>query len=175
VIERTAARGLLQRLASAGRGPDADLRDRALHVQLFEDREKHVLDGLARRLRRAGSGSGDAFEVFNAAQDHVLRAARVHVDRVVLEAFVAAVDACDDPATGRLLDAVCDLYVLSNVEADLDWFLGHGRLTPARGKAVTRAVNDLCRELRPHARTLVDAFGIPESTLTAAILRESAP
>jgi acyl-CoA oxidase len=170
VIERTAARGLLQRLASAGRGPDADLRDRALHVQLFEDREKHVLDGLARRLR--GTSSADAFEAFNAAQDHVLRAARVHVDRVVLEAFVAAIDACADPAAAALLDTVCDLYVLSNIEADLDWFLGHGRLTPARGKAVTRAVNDLCRELRPHARTLVDAFGIPESTLTAAILRD---
>jgi acyl-CoA oxidase len=170
VIERTAARALLQRLAGARRGPDADLRDRAWHVQLFEDREKHVLETLARRLRRAAAKDADAFEVFNAAQDHVLRAARVHVDRVVLEAFVAAIDACDDTATAELLEKVCDLYVLSNIEADLDWFTGHGRLTPARAKVVTRAVNDLCRELRPHARTLVDAFGIPEAALTAPIL-----
>ncbi|MFP5336059.1 MAG: acyl-CoA dehydrogenase [Actinomycetes bacterium] len=171
VIERTAARALLQRLSSARRGPDADLRDRAWHVQLFEDRERHVLETLARRLR-AGSASGvDAFEVFNGAQDHVLRAARVHVERVVLEAFVAAVDACGDPDVVDLLDRVCDLYVLGSVEADLDWFTGHSRLTPARAKAVTRAVNDLCGELRPHARTLVDAFGVPEAAVTATMLR----
>lgn len=171
VIERTAARALLQRLAGARRGPDADLRDRAWHVQLFEDREKHVLDSLARRLRAAGQDGVSAFEVFTAAQDHVLRAARAHVERVVLEAFVAAVDACDDPRTAALLDRVCDLYVLSNVEEDLDWFTAHGRLTPARAKAVTRAVNDLCRELRPHARLLVDGFGIPEESITAEMLR----
>jgi acyl-CoA oxidase len=35
---------------------------------------------------------------------------------------------------------------------------------------VTRGVNDLCGVLRPHARTLVDAFGIPEAALTAPIL-----
>ena len=34
------------------------------------------------------------------------------------------------------------------------------------------AVNTLCAELRPHARTLVDAFAVPERFLDAAILRE---
>ncbi len=91
VIERTAARALVQRLVAAapGRDEDADLLDRGYQLSLFAWREKHVLDGLARRLRRA-AGNGDAFEAFNAAQDHLLLAARAHVDRVVLEAFVAA-------------------------------------------------------------------------------------
>ena len=55
VIERTAARALVQRLiaASPGRDEDADLLDRGYHLSLFEWREKHVIDGLARRLRRA--------------------------------------------------------------------------------------------------------------------------
>ncbi len=171
VIERTAARGLLQRLL--GTAPSSDdetgLGDRAWHVRLFEDREKHVLDGLARRLRAAGSGKADPFEVFNAAQDHVLRAARVHVERVVLEAFVDAIDRCDDPAVKALLDRVCDLYVLCEVETDRAWFLEHNRLTARRAKQVTAAVNDLCRELRPHMRTLVDGFGIPPQWVDAPI------
>jgi acyl-CoA oxidase len=33
-------------------------------------------------------------------------------------------------------------------------------------------VNALCAELRPQARTLVDAFAVPERFLDAAILRE---
>ncbi|HVV22011.1 MAG TPA: acyl-CoA dehydrogenase [Pseudonocardiaceae bacterium] len=169
VIERTAARAVIERLVTANPTGD-DLFDRAWHVRAFEDRETHVLDGLARRLRRAASGDADPFDVFNDAQDHVLRAARVHVDRVVLEAFVAAIDRCADPGTRELLDRVCDLYVLSNIDGDLAWFLGHGRLTAARGKLVNDAVNTLCRELRPHAATLVDAFAIPEPFLRTEML-----
>jgi acyl-CoA oxidase len=143
-------------------------------VRAFEDREEHVLGGLARRLRRAASGEADPFAVFNDAQDHVLRAARVHVDRVVLEAFVAALDRCADPGAKLLLERLCDLYVLSNVEADLAWFLEHGRLTATRAKSVTSAVNALCAQLRPHAQTLVDGFAIPRPYLDAAMLRATA-
>ncbi|MGQ0841077.1 acyl-CoA dehydrogenase family protein [Actinokineospora sp.] len=171
VIERTAARSLIERLVNAVTPQDeeTDLLDRGWHLRLFEDRERHVLDTLARRLRRAGEPDADPFTVFNDAQDHVLRAARVHVDRIVLEAFVAAVDRCPDEGAAAVLGRVCDLYVLANVEADLDWFLGHGRLTTARAKAVTGAVNDLCGHLRPHAATLVDAFAIPNALVGAPI------
>ncbi|GAA3736343.1 acyl-CoA oxidase [Spinactinospora alkalitolerans] len=171
VIERTAARSIIERLVDAapGRGEGGDLYDRGWQCKLLEDREEHVLEGLARRLRRAGADGVDAFEVFNNAQDHVLRAGRAHVDRVLLEAFVAAVDRCSDPGARALLDQVCDLYVLSTIEADRAWFLEHERLTPARAKAVTSAVNALCRRLRPHARDLVDAFGLDDAWLAAPI------
>jgi acyl-CoA oxidase len=169
VIERTAARAVIERLVSTSPTGD-DLFDRGWHVRAFEDRETHVLDGLARRLRRAATGDADPFDVFNDAQDHVLRAARVHTDRVVLEAFVAAIDRCADPATRTLLDRVCDLYVLSNIDGDLAWFLGHGRLTAVRGKLVNDTVNTLCRQLRPHATMLVDAFAIPAPFLHTEML-----
>jgi acyl-CoA oxidase len=168
VIERTAARSIIARLVS---GSGDGLLERGWQVRQFEFRETHVLEGLARRLRRAGTGEQDPFSTFNDAQDHVLHAARAHIDRVVLEAFVAAVDRCPDPATAVLLDQVCDLYALSVIEADRAWFLEHGRLTPARSKDVSRAVNELCGQLRPHARALVDAFAIPEPWLAAPITR----
>ena len=77
---------------------------------------------------------------------------------------------CPDPSARALLGRVCDLYVLATIEADLAWFLAHGRLTTTRAKAVTAAVNDLCAELRPHAQTLVDAFAVPRPFLGAAML-----
>ncbi len=171
VIERTAARGLIQRLISAapGRDDDADLFDRGRQLELFEWREKHVVDTLARRLRRIKPDSAAAFEQFNATQDHLLCAARAHVDRVVLEAFVAAIDRCADATTATLLARVCDLHVLSILEADRAWFIEHGRLTPRRAKAITPSVNALCAELRPHAGLLVDAFGIPPAAISAPI------
>jgi acyl-CoA oxidase len=68
-----------------------------------------------------------------------------------------------------LLERVCDLYVLANIEADRAWFQEHGRMSSTRAKAVTRTLNRLCAELRPHAGALVDAFGIPDAVLSAPI------
>ena len=45
-----------------------------------------------------------------------------------------------------------------------------GRSARGRAKAVTQAVNGLCGRLRPHARTLVDGFGIPEPWLACPLL-----
>lgn len=165
LLERTSVRKALESLTD---GSDADVFfRREWQLKLFEDREEHVVEGVAKRLRKAAD---DPFGVFNAAQDHVLRAGRVHVERLVLEAFAAAVERCEDPDARTLLERVCDLYALSAIEEDLAWFLGHGRLTASRAKAVTSAVNRLCSELRPHARTLVDAFAIPEQFLAAPML-----
>jgi acyl-CoA oxidase len=37
----------------------------------------------------------------------------------------------------------------------------HGRLSSQRAKAISREVDALCRRVRPIARELVDAFGVP--------------
>ena len=171
VIERTAARPFADWIADTVPGSDKDtnLLDRKYHGRLFAWREKHAVETVARRLRKGMAQAGDAFAAFNAAQDHVLLAARAHIDRVVLERFVAAIDRCDDPDTKALLNKVCDLHVLSTLERDRAYFLEHGQLSAARAKAVILNVNRLCGELRPHARLLVDAFGIPEELITAPI------
>jgi acyl-CoA oxidase len=171
VVERTSARKVVQALIDAvpGRDEDADLLDRGYQLELMEWREKHVLEGVARRMQRGVSAGQDLFDVFNGAQDHVLLAARSHIDRVVLEHFVAAIDRCEDPGMATLLDLVCDLHVMATLEAERAWFLEHGRFTAPRAKAVTAAVNDLCRQLRPHAETLVEAFAIPDESITAPI------
>ncbi|WP_422631922.1 acyl-CoA dehydrogenase family protein [Pseudokineococcus basanitobsidens] len=173
VAERTTARVTLQRLREAAPGrDDADLRDRGWQMRLLVEREAHLLVGVARRLRRASAPGADAGAVFDDAQDHLLAAARAHVDRVVVEALVAAEDACEDDAVAELLARVGDLHVLSTIERDRAWYLEHGWLTPGRSKAVVAAVNEVCGELRPDARLLVDGFGIPERWVTAPIAHD---
>ena len=175
VLERTAARAVIQRLVDAvpGRAEEVALTDRGWHLAMFEDRERHLLDGAIRRLRSGAAAKKDRpFDIFNDVQDHVLQAASAHIDRIVLEAFVAGIERAADPGTKALLSRVCDLYALSVIEAGKGWFLEHQRITPARSKAVTGMVNDLLKQLRPQLRTLVDGFGIPDEWLDAAILRE---
>jgi acyl-CoA oxidase len=173
VKERTAASQLIQRLIDARPGSgddDHDLLDRGTQLNLFEDREQHVLETAARRLRRAGKDPLEAFIVFNAAQDHVIRAGRVHIERIILEAFTAGIARCEDPDAQELLRDVCSLYALTAIEQDLAWFMSHNRLSDTRAKTVTSLVNDLLDKLRPHTLTLIEGFGVPEETLNAAML-----
>ncbi len=171
VIERTAAHKLLERIKDVLPGGDdgwdqeAGLLDPNYQLAMLRFREEHTLSGVARRLKRGIDEGLNAGEVFSRAQDHVIAAARAHVERLVLEAFV---DKVADVPDGDLRDALtllCDLYALSTVERDRAWFMEHGRLTSARSKAITREVNDLCRRLRPIAVDLVDAYGIPTEVL----------
>ncbi|HEX8855450.1 MAG TPA: acyl-CoA dehydrogenase [Thermoleophilaceae bacterium] len=171
VVERSLARQLAGALADAvpSRDEDRPIEDPAYLMDLFRWREEHILGGVARRLKRGIDSGADSFTVFNECQDHVLAAARAHVDRLILDAFREGIDRCDDPALTELLESLFHLYALSNVEADRGWFFEHGRMNGPRSKAITRRVNDLCGDLRAHAELLVDAFGIPDAVLRAPI------
>jgi acyl-CoA oxidase len=107
--------------------------------------------------------------VFNECQDHVLLAARAHVDTQILESFARAVDGCEDESLKPVLASLVRLYALHNIEQDRGWFFEHGRMTGPRSKAITNRVNALCAEVREHAGALVDAFGIPDGALAAPI------
>ncbi|OBI73483.1 acyl-CoA dehydrogenase family protein [Mycobacterium asiaticum] len=171
VMKRTAAEAIMQRIIDARQDSEEEgsLFNRGTQVSMFEDREDYLLSSVARRLQ-GKSKEMSAFDAFNAVQDHVLHAAQAHIDRIVLEAFVAGIDACPDPEARELLDVICDLYALSVIEEDKAWFIEHRYLSTERAKAVTRGINDRCRVLRPHARTLVDGFGIPEQLRYAEML-----
>ena len=171
VMKRTAAEAIMQRIVDARQDSEEEgsLFNRGTQVNMFEERESYLLSSVARRLQ-AKSKEMSAFDAFNAVQDHVLHAATAHIDRIVLEAFVAGIDACPDEEARELLGIVCDLYALTVIEDDKAWLIEHRYLSTERAKAVTRGINDRCRALRPHARTLVDGFGIPEPLRYAEML-----
>ena len=167
VVERSLARQLIGALLDAVPSSDEEpaIEDREFHLQLFRGREEHVLGGVARRLKRGLDDGQDSFTVFNECQDHVLEAARAHVDRIVLEAFVGAVDRAEEGPVKDTLSKLCDLYALSTIEEQRGWYFEHSRMSAPQSKAITRRVNALCGELRAQARTLVDAFAVPEELL----------
>ena len=171
VLKRTAAQTIMQTILDTRQDNEEEgsLFNRGTQVQMFEDREQYMLASVARRLQ-GKSKEMSSFEAFNAVQDHVLHTAQAHIDRIILEAFVAGIDACEDEGAREILGMVCDLYALSVIEADKAWFIEHKFLSTERAKAVTRGINDRCRRLRPHAELLVDGFGVPESLRYAEML-----
>jgi len=171
VLKRTAAQTIMQTVLDTRQDNEEEgsLFNRGTQVKMFEDREQYMTASVARRLQ-SKSKEMSAFEAFNSVQDHVLHVAHAHIDRIILEAFVAGIDSCQDRTAREILGLVCDLYALSVIDEDKAWFVEHRFLSTERAKAVTRAVNDRCRRLRPYAELLVDGFGIPESLRYAEML-----
>ncbi|SDD48006.1 Acyl-coenzyme A oxidase [Mycolicibacterium neoaurum] len=171
VLKRTAAQTIMQTIIDTREDNEEEgsLFNRGTQVKMFEDREEYMLASVARRLQSKAKEMSP-FEAFNSVQDHVLHTAQAHIDRIILEAFVAGIDACEDEQAREILGLVCDLYALSVIEEDKAWFVEHRFLSTERAKAVTRGINDRCRRLRPHAELLVDGFGIPEQLRYAEML-----
>jgi acyl-CoA oxidase len=178
VLERTNARSILERLRDVVPGGtrtsddelDVGLQDPGYQLEMLTWREEHMLASVARRLKRGIDAGDPPAEVFSRCQDHVIGAARAHVERIVLEAFLDKISDTEGGPNRDALNLLCDLYALHCIEKDRGWFLEHGRLSNARSKAITARINELNRRIRPLAQQLVDAFAIPREMLRAEIL-----
>ncbi|TQM33523.1 acyl-coenzyme A oxidase [Nocardia bhagyanarayanae] len=174
VRKRSGVRQLIQTLRDRGDDgvDEGDLSRRAVQLQLFADREDYLVRTAAHRLRARAEETGP-FEAFNNAQDHILAAGTAHIDRLVLEAFIEGIGDIEDPEAKALADLVCDLFVYTMLEENSAWFIMHRFMSVERAKAVRRGVNELVDRLRPHALTLVEAMGVPENMLRAALLDDA--
>ena len=170
VLEKTNVHKLIERIRDVMPGGDewdqeAGLLDPHYQLMMLRFREEHMLGGVARRLKRGIDNDMNPGEVFSRVQDHVIGAARAHVERLVVEAFVDKVGDLPDGDQKVALGLLCDLHALCTIENDRAWFMEHGRLTSQRSKAITREINDLLRKIRPLAVDFVDAFGVPPEML----------
>ncbi|MEM9291163.1 MAG: acyl-CoA dehydrogenase [Acidobacteriota bacterium] len=151
------------------------LRDGDFQLDVLRHREQHLLSTVAQRLRNRIRRGEESYEAFLACQNHLLALARASIERFTLEQFQAAIDSLQEPSLRAPLERLRSLYALSRIEADLGWFLEHGDLAKPKSQAIRLQVEALCSELRPDARALVDAFGIPDDVLAAPIALDPAP
>jgi acyl-CoA oxidase len=150
------------------------LRSREFHLAAFRCREDELLLSAAQRIKKRIDGGMDSFEAFTDCQPHLIDLAKAHVERVLLEQFVAVVDACDDDDIVDVLDRMCDLFALSSLERDREWFLSNDYIEGSKAKSIRRLVTELCADVVEDAVGLVDAFGIPDVCL-APIARNVDP
>jgi acyl-CoA oxidase len=142
-----------------------------LDMQFYEDaleyREARLLRSLVNKLRRSPNAN-KPFLSWNESQDLALELAQAHVHRQVTAKFVAAI--AEAPQSQQaMLHALCSLYALSCILDNMGWYLTFNYFTPAKSKAIWEEVNHVCGLIRPHARALVDSFGIPEGLIDAPI------
>jgi acyl-CoA oxidase len=148
------------------RRADAEhLLDPGFHAAALRYREERLLASLARRLKRRLDDGMDAFDALNECQDHAVELGHAFAERHVLDRFQAGVEACSDANLREPLARLAALYGLDRIHAATGWYLEAGYMESAKSRAIRGRINELCRQIRPVAGLLVDAFGIPDSLL----------
>ena len=158
----------------ARRTDEEHLRDPDFQLGVLRYREERLLGSAARRLKHRIEAGADGFGALIECQDHLLALARAHVERRTLEEFARGTDNAE-PGLRPVLHRLRELFALSVLEREEGWLLAHGVFEGAKAEAVRALVNQSCRELRPHAVALVNAFGIPDEILGAPIAMAGAP
>jgi acyl-CoA oxidase len=154
------------------RNTDEDhLLDSNFHLNAFRYRERSILTSAAKRIKRHLDDGMDSFDAFNVSQNHLVHVGFAYIERIILEQFIAQVEQVEDEGCANVLRKLCQLYALSTIETHKGWYLENGYMEGVKTKAIRKALDQLCWELRQDAVPLVDSFGIPDSCLAAPIAR----
>ena len=145
------------------------LRSAEFQRKALRARESHLLSSVARRLKGMVERGRSPLDAFNSCQDHLVRLAFAHVERRLAEIFLDNVEACQQPQAQNMLKTLCDLFVLSRLEADRAWFLENGYFEGGKAKAIRNLVLQLSHEVRLQSLQLVDCFEIPDKLIAAPI------
>ncbi|MFL9832202.1 acyl-CoA dehydrogenase [Flavobacterium sp. ST-87] len=148
---------------------EAHLLDSEFHLQAFQHREKTILASAAKRIKKLVDDGLDAYDAFNVVQHQMIDVASAYLDRVVLEQFQIAIAVVKEEEIKRVLNQLCQLYALSQIEKNKAWYLEDNYMEAVKTKAIRKMVNQLCWDIRPDAVALVHAFAVPDSCLGALV------
>ncbi|MCW2120820.1 acyl-CoA dehydrogenase [Flavobacterium sp. 7A] len=145
------------------------LLDGEFHLQAFQHREKTILASAAKRIKKLVDNNMAPYDAFNVVQHQMIDVAGAYLDRVVLEQFQLAIATVEDEKCKAILNQLCQLYALSQIENNKAWYLEDNYMEAVKTKAIRKMVNQLCWNVRPDAVALVNAFAIPKSCLGALV------
>lgn len=148
---------------------EGHLMDPEFHLNAFVYRERDILTSAARRLKRHIDSGMDSFDAFNVSQHHLVQVGFAYIERIVLEQFIEQVNKTTDDGCKAILQKLCALFALSQIEKNKGWYLEQGYMEGVKTKAIRKLMNQLCWEIRQDAVPLVNAFNIPDACLAAPI------
>ncbi|MCX5192108.1 acyl-CoA dehydrogenase [Streptomyces sp. NPDC059837] len=120
----------------------------------------------ARTALREGP-SGNPLSRWNETSPAALEMVSVHARLQAADAFICAVAQAMDPSVRYLLERLCLLFLLRQINEHTGDLLADGHMSGDQVRELPRTVNAVIAELAPHMMTLVDAFDIPAEILAS--------
>jgi len=139
----------------------------------FEFREAHYLKTLGMLVQQRSKDKTTyktSLDAWNSVLDVANSLAIAHMNCQVLYSFLNNIETIKTTTKGPIIQALkilCDLFVISELERDLGFFVSRGFL-PVGDEVpdlISHLINHFCTEIRPICGQLVDAFGFPDHLL----------
>ncbi|XP_057970388.1 acyl-coenzyme A oxidase 2, peroxisomal [Malania oleifera] len=144
------------------------LRDPGFQLDAFRYRTSRLLQTVTVRLRKHSKTLG-SFGAWNRCLNHLLTLAESHIESVILEKFIEAVQRCPDANTRAVLKLTCDLYALDRIWNDIGTYRIVDYVAPNKAKAIHKLTEYLSFQVRNVAGEIVDAFNFPDHVTRAPI------
>ena len=141
--------------------------DPAFQNSLFAARERTMMYMLSNKITKIAKAESPAVAA-NKCQNDMIAYADAYAERLMMQKFIKAVKAQQDPEVKAILKDVCDLYAVTTMRENGLWYLENGLMKPQTATALRRLERELTEKIRPHAQMLADAFGIPPAMLSCA-------
>ncbi len=148
---------------------EAHLLDSQFHVKIFQNREKHLLKAVAKKLRNLLGMKLNSYDAFLRCQNELIALGLAYAERITIEQFVKKIEGTKEDSLKVVLKDLCDLYALHTIEEHSAWYLEKGYLSANKTQAIRKEVDRLCLKVRQSANCFVDSFGIPDQSLAAPI------
>jgi len=145
------------------------LRSAGFAMNLLRHREQRLVSTAAMRIKKRIDAKMPADAAILEVQEHLVAAAEAYGERIAYAWFVEQVARENDTPTRLLLERLGALHALGVIERRAGWFLEAGLVSAVQARAVRKEVEALLGEVAAEARTVVDAWGIPEACLAAPI------
>ena len=147
----------------------AHLYNPKFHLHALDYRLRRLTDTAAMRIRGYIKKGVPSYQAFLKVQTHLLEVGKAYSEVLAVKWYYEFAATITDKKYSDLLYKIGALHGLTIIRKDATWFLEQGYLSSSKSKAIRQRVERLSTELRPHANSLVEGFGIPEHLLTAPI------
>ena len=160
--------------AESGKTERSHFLDPSFQNKIFAARERAMMYALSSKLAKIAKAESPAVAA-NKCQNDMLAYADAYAERLMLQKFVKAVKAQQDPEVKAVLKDVCDLFAVHAMRENGLWFVENGLMKPQTTTALRRLERELTEKIRPHAQMLTDAFGVPPAMLECKVPAATPP
>ncbi|CAG8643735.1 8837_t:CDS:2, partial [Paraglomus occultum] len=138
-------------------------------MKLFILRERGLLQELDNNMSTKMNAGAALFDVWMRQESDIIQAlAKAHGGRIVLEQTLIAINKLQGRSRELLHQLAC-LYALTQIEANLSWYMVNDLITKDSARDVPPLIRTVVATLAPHSIALVDALGVDPRVLYAPI------
>lgn len=141
----------------------AHMTDPAFYVRMLKLREDQMRVALGRKVMKLKRKLGGTKAAFDACQEDAMALSEAYTSRLMAEKFVEQVQAQEDPEVMAALRDLSDLFGVSELRKNAQWYLENSVMGTAQTHKLARLEHLLSQRVRENAGALVDGFAIPEA------------